>query len=170
VPLDQNTADIVAIIGAAAGLIGILLALLALLRLRRMRRDYTLLQGPDSDGGSFITAVARKVEVVEQLRAELAAANSRIAALRSDLASAIRHVVVVRYDAFGDMGGRLSFSAAMLDDAGDGLVLTSIHGRTETRSYAKGVVAGRSEMTLSPEEEQAIGYAMRGAKAPGRSG
>jgi hypothetical protein len=168
--LDQNIADIVAIIGAATGVIGILLAVIALLRLRRMRRDYTLLQGPDPDGASFVAAVARKVEAVEQLRAELSTANSRIAGLRADLASAIRHVVVVRYDAFGDMGGRLSFSAAMLDDAGDGLVLTSIHGRTETRSYAKGVKGGASEMTLSPEEEQAVGYAMRRATAPGRSG
>jgi hypothetical protein len=90
--------------------------------------------------------------------------------LRKDLASAIRHVVVVRYDAFGDMGGRLSFSAALLDDAGDGLVLTSIHGRTETRSYAKGVKGGTSEMMLSPEEEQAIGYAVRNTAAGRRTG
>ena len=44
----------------------------------------------------------------------------------------------MRYDAFGDMGGRLSFSVALLDDAGDGLVLTSINGRTETRTYCQG--------------------------------
>ena len=62
--------------------------------------------------------------------------------MQADLADAIRHVAVVRYDAFGDMGGRLSFSVAMLDDSGDGLVLTSINGRTETRTYAKGVKAG----------------------------
>jgi len=71
----------------------------------------------------------------------------------------------VRYDAFGDMGGRLSFSAAMLDDGGDGLVLTSIHGRSETRSYIKGVKAGQSEASLSPEELQAISFALRGRSA-----
>ena len=65
--------------------------------------------------------------------------------MRVDLADALRHVAVVRYDAFGDMGGRMSFSAALLDDAGDGLVLTSINGRTETRTYAKGVKGGASE-------------------------
>jgi hypothetical protein len=62
------------------------------------------------------------------------------------------------------MGGRMSFSAALLDDAGDGLVLTSINGRSETRTYAKGVKAGSSDHTLSPEEEQAITYATRAAE------
>ena len=47
------------------------------------------------------------------------------------------------------MGGRLSFSAAMLDDAGDGLVLTSINGRSETRTYAKGVKHGRLTITTT---------------------
>ena len=79
--------------------------------------------------------------------------------LRVDLADAIRHVAVVRYDAFNDMGGRMSFSAALLDDAGDGVVISSINGRTETRTYAKGVKGGTSEAELSPEEVQVIGYA-----------
>ena len=50
----------------------------------------------------------------------------------------------------------------LLDDAGDGLVVTSINGRSETRTYAKGVKAGASDQSLSPEEEQVIGYALRG--------
>lgn len=74
---------------------------------------------------------------------------------------ALRHVAVVRYDAFGDMGGRLSFSAALLDDQGDGLVLSSINGRTETRTYAKALVGGHSEHTLSPEEQEAIASARK---------
>jgi hypothetical protein len=69
---------------------------------------------------------------------------------------ALRHVGVVRYDAFGDMGGRLSFSAALFDDEGNGLVLSSINGRSETRTYAKPLVDLRSDHTLSPEEEDAI--------------
>ncbi len=69
---------------------------------------------------------------------------------------ALRHVAVVRYDAFADMGGRLSFSAALLDDQGDGLVLSSINGRSETRTYAKALVGLQSEHTLSPEEHEAI--------------
>ena len=75
--------------------------------------------------------------------------------------SALRHVGVVRYDAFGDMGGRLSFSAAIYDDRGDGLVVSSINGRSETRTYAKALVDLRSDHNLSPEEQQAIDAARR---------
>ena len=90
--------------------------------------------------------------------------HQRLDAVQASLADAISHIAVVRYDAFSDMGGRLSFSVAMLDDSGDGLVLTSINGRTETRTYAKGVKAGSSEASISPEEEQVIGWAMRDVK------
>jgi hypothetical protein len=53
----------------------------------------------------------------------------------------------------------------MLDDGGDGLVLTSIHGRTESRTYIKGVKSGQSEASMSPEELQAISFALRGRSA-----
>ncbi|GAB3106969.1 hypothetical protein GCM10027055_01900 [Janibacter alkaliphilus] len=82
--------------------------------------------------------------------------------LRGDLAQALRHVAVVRYDAFGDMGGRLSFSAALVDDSGDGLVMSSIHGRGESRTYAKAVVGGDADATLTPEEHQALAAARTG--------
>jgi hypothetical protein len=90
-----------------------------------------------------------------------------LAALRADIAQALRHVAVVRYDAFGDMGGRLSFSAAVIDDRGDGLVFSSIHARGESRTYAKGVVGGGSDATLTPEEQQALAAARTGS--PGAS-
>ena len=144
---------------AAAGL-AIVLALIALLKIRRMRRDYTLLQGEDG-AESFVQAVSRKSQEVVQLRMDVERTRTQVEALRVDLCDAIRHVAVVRYDAFNDMGGRMSFSVALLEDAGDGLVLSSINGRTETRTYAKGVKAGVSDAILSPEEEQVIGYAQQ---------
>ena len=149
--MDEQT---VALAGAGVAL---LLALLAHLRLARMKRAYAMLQGDGT--GDVVTAVNRHVAEVTGLREQVAGQQSALATARADLADAIRHVAVVRYDAFPDMGGRLSFSAALLDDAGDGLVLTSINGRSETRTYAKGVKAGKSEHTLSPEESQAIGFA-----------
>jgi hypothetical protein len=79
-----------------------------------------------------------------------------VAALRAEADRALRNLAVVRYDAFGDMGGHLSWSLAVLDDHGDGVVLTSIHGRNDARSYAKAVVSWRCEQQLSPEEEDAI--------------
>jgi len=82
--------------------------------------------------------------------------RQEVAALRAEGAGALRHLAVVRYDAHGDMGGRLSWSLALLDDAGSGAVVTSIHGRSEARTYAKTVTAWSSEQQLSPEEGEAI--------------
>ena len=72
----------------------------------------------------------------------------------------IRNVALLRYDAFEDVGGRLSFSFALLDDEGTGVVLTSINGRQETRVYAKPVTEARSSYNLSVEEEEAIRQAL----------
>jgi hypothetical protein len=153
------------VVGALAGAaVALLLAILAHVRVSRVRRGFAALEGPDGRQ-TVVDAVARSLNETQQLRSELAKARSDLDAARGELADALRHVSVVRYDAFGDMGGRLSFTAALLDDSGDGLVLTSIHGRSEARTYAKGVKAGASDVTLSPEEQQAITLAMRG---PGR--
>ncbi len=72
----------------------------------------------------------------------------------------VRHISLLRYDAFEDVGGRLSFSCAMLDDHGTGVVLTSINGRQETRVYAKPIAEGNSTYNLSVEESEAIRQAM----------
>ncbi|MDP9184413.1 MAG: DUF4446 family protein, partial [Actinomycetota bacterium] len=72
----------------------------------------------------------------------------------------VRRVGVLRYDAFEDVGGRLSFSCALLDERGTGVVLTSINGRQETRVYAKPVAVAQSTYNLSREEEEAIRQAM----------
>jgi len=163
--LNSSTAALLAVIGTSAGGLGLLVGALAHLRLRRLRRDLAVLQAGD-DAESFLAAAARQVEHIARLRAELSSVEGRMHDLRADVADALRHVAVVRYDAFRDMGGRMSFSAALLDDAGDGLVITAIHGRAETRSYAKGVKGGTSDQQLSPEERQAITFATRSDAGP----
>lgn len=78
----------------------------------------------------------------------------------------LSRVAVIRYDAFDDLGGQLSYSAALLDDIGNGIVITGIHGRAETRTYLKQIPqsgdSGASK--LSPEEKQAVRDAMRGPR------
>ena len=74
-------------------------------------------------------------------------------------------MALLRYDAFEDVGGRLSFSCALLDDQGNGVVLTSINGRQETRVYAKPVNLGTSSHNLSLEEEESIRRALGARQA-----
>ena len=79
---------------------------------------------------------------------------------------ALRDLAIVRYDALNEMTGQLSFSLALLNTAGDGVVLSSINGRSETRTYAKVVLGGAATQKLSPEEEQAVRTARLGTGLP----
>ena len=85
--------------------------------------------------------------------------RQEVAALKAEAVDSLRHLSVVRYDAFGDVGGHLSWSIALLDDAGHGVVLTSIHGHSEARTYAKSITGWACEQQLSPEEDEAIAHA-----------
>jgi hypothetical protein len=119
-------------------------------------------------------AVSRKVVADEGLRGvleghtralqRLEGAIRRLAAEDATIAESIggtmQRVALVRYDAFDDVGGRLSFSCALLDGRGSGVVITSISGRQDTRVYAKPVYGGTSEHNLSEEEAKAIREAL----------
>jgi hypothetical protein len=129
-----------AVIALVIALIGVALAVAALRRSTNRTRRTTR-----EDGASVPTDV-------QGLRGE-------VRALRMEVSDALRHLAVVRYDAFGDMGGHLSWSLALLDDAGNGVVLTSIHGRSEARTYAKNVSSWSCDQALSPEEDEAIKFA-----------
>lgn len=104
---------------------------------------------------------------LEDLRshvAELGAHVDEVAGLAAAAGSdptALRHVAVVRYDAFADVGGRLSYSVAMLDDTRSGLVLTTLAGKSDVRTYVRAISGGRGDGTLTAEEQQAIDAAGR---------
>ena len=115
----------------------------------------------------FVRTTIRRLETrrrvgAEALPEDVLGLRQEVAALRAEAAGALRHLAVVRYDAFNDMGGHLSWSLALLDDAGDGVVLTSIHGRSEARTYAKNISSWTSQQQLSPEEEEAVTHAKPG--------
>lgn len=156
---EQLAAGLIA--AAAVALLSLLLCALALARVRRVRRDYALLRGTgdDQDVVAHVNRVLQRLGEIERRLQEIERAVE-------DVALAGRHSLqrfgLVRFDAFEDMGGQLSFSAALLDDYGDGLVITSINGRTETRTYAKTVKNMRSAHNLSEEELEALSIAASG--------
>ncbi|TWD80782.1 uncharacterized protein DUF4446 [Kribbella amoyensis] len=90
------------------------------------------------------------------VKAELRKLTKDLDKTRGEVRETLQHLAVVRYDAFGDSGGQLSWSMALLDDKGDGVVLTSINSRNDARSYAKEVKGFASDAKLSPEEQEAL--------------
>lgn len=105
---------------------------------------------------SYAAGRTRRSEPVEALPEDVHGLRQEVAALRSESQHALTHVATVRYDAFGDMGGHLSWSLALLDSSGSGVLVTSIHGRSDSRTYAKNIDTWSCDQPLSPEEEEAI--------------
>ena len=164
--MDTSTLTTLAIAAGGVALLALVLACGAKLRLARVRRDFTALGG---DGQTDIARVAAtQNHRIDRLTAEVARLRDHVASAEEDVRQSLRNVAVVRYDAFGDMGGRLSFSAAIVDDLGDGIVISSIHARGESRTYAKGIVGGKSSITLTPEEQQALASATEDEPGRGR--
>lgn len=105
---------------------------------------------------SAVESSSGRTSTARPVAPDVGALRDEVDKLRSEARETLRHLAVVRYDAFGDMGGHLSWSVALLDDVGDGLVLTSIHGRSESRTYAKNISSWTCDQQLSPEEDEAI--------------
>jgi Protein of unknown function (DUF4446) len=81
--------------------------------------------------------------------------------LHDQLQTCLQHVGVVRFSPFRDTGGDQSFAIALLDHHANGIVVSSLHNRTDTRVFAKPVQQGQSSFTLSHEEQEAISIAIR---------
>ena len=106
-----------------------------------------------------ITDLRARVEGVHTDLADLRLAASELPEPHAD-PTALRHVALVRYDAFADVGGRLSYSVALLDDTRSGLVLTTLSGKSDVRTYVRAISGGAAEGTLTAEEQQAIDAAV----------
>lgn len=166
--LSAEALEILVIAGAAAIIVLTALGVALVVRLGRLRAAYAAILEPamlDPNGASDIfDAITRVRRDLGDLRDDLTALGREVEDLRGIVDDSVSQVGVVRYDAFEDMGGALSFSAALLDGRGDGVIFSGINGRTEGRTYAKPIAEGRSDFNLSPEESDAIELALNGGK------
>jgi hypothetical protein len=101
----------------------------------------------------------RQAATIERVQADLDRITQQVAANEQQARRHLQQVGMVRYNAFPDTGGDQSFSVALLDADANGVVLTSLYGRTETRTYAKPIQGGKSAYPLSDEEMQALAKA-----------
>lgn len=161
--LSTQVLSILALVSVGGVVVSLTVVAVLFVKLRTMRKAYAQAVGDTSDETVF-GALQRHAGDIGQLRSDIEVVHGNTEHLREVLRGAVSRVGVVRYDAFEDMGGALSFSAALLDERADGVVFSAINGRTETRTYAKPVHGGVSEYNISPEEEAAIAAALEGKK------
>jgi ABC-type multidrug transport system fused ATPase/permease subunit len=134
----------------------ILVFIAATKRLRRLERAYRSLLGTAAGGEDIEEIVLEYIRKADTLQDSLEQTQSRLQHLEDVALSHIQNVGVVRYDAFDGIGGEQSFSVALLDANANGVVVSGLSGREDTRVYAKPVRSGRSAHVLSDEEIQAI--------------
>lgn len=145
------------------GLIAAILALATacVILARRTRELDARLKGitRGSDGRSLEAILDAHLEKVFDLSRDVTDVAARTAILEAAQRKAFQRVGLVRYNPFEETGGNQSFALALLDAAGDGWVLSSLHARAGTRVYAKAIVGGRADAGLSAEETAAIAQA-----------
>lgn len=157
--LDEQTLSLVVVALVVAVLI--LVAWVALLqrsetRLRRRLRRVL----PEGESSGIDEILDRQLKRIDGLTERIDALNKLHHELESLSQRTIQKVAVIRYNPFADTGGDQSFAIALLDSLGNGVVLSSLHSRTDTRVFAKAVQGGRSKYQLSDEEQDAIKKAL----------
>lgn len=140
-------------------LVLLILVICTMVRLSSMNSRYrAMMRGSTKDDleGMLIQHV-RKVEEIEAVNVRILEENELI---RQFIRQTLVRVASVRFRAFEDMGGDLSYAVALLDANNDGVIFSSIFAREDSRSYIKPIKNGSSEYPLSDEEKSVLQEAM----------
>ena len=159
-PLDPSALSL-AVIVLALAILGLAAWLLVLQRSESRLRSRLRRILSDNGSTGLDEVLAGQATRIEQLSTRVDALTALQRELETSTGRSLQKVGVVRFNPFQDSGGDQSFAIALLDQGGTGVVVSSLHGRAETRIFAKQVTNGRSTHSLSDEEQQAIREALQ---------
>ncbi len=129
------------------------------IKLSRMQRRYRkLMQGVE--GANLEGLLHSHIEEVRRATDTVSRLTKQCDDLNIMCHNSIQHLGIVRFNAFDDTGSDLSFSIAFLDAHDNGVVLTNLFGRNESRIYAKPILKGESAYLLTIEEKEALQKAL----------
>ncbi len=129
------------------------------MKLSRLNKKYERLM-TGVEGGNLERILMKHLDDVRQAKDDIVQLDSRCQALREQLKGCIQRAGIVRFNAFDDTGSDLSYAIALMDENNNGVVLSSIFGRSEARCYAKPIVNGQSTYFLTQEEKEAMQKAL----------
>jgi hypothetical protein len=163
--LDNLWIVVAMLVVGVVGLIGWVVVLSR--RLGRATASYRSLDDEARGGslGDLLVAHGARVEGVERQLAEI---DGRYQLLERRSRGSLQHIGLVRFNPFADTGSDQSFAIALLDDDGNGVVISSLHGRAGTRIFAKPILRGEATHTLSDEEREALSTAAAHGSQPGQ--
>jgi len=150
------------------GILGFLLTLVIILliiiinmkkQLKQLIRNYTnFMRGKDAE--SMEEAILRKFSEIDELREKDEQRQKSIEELFEKLKGTYQKMGIVKYDAFHEMGGKLSFCIVILDEENNGYIMNSMHSQEGCYTYVKEIIKGKSFITLGEEEKQALEQAI----------
>lgn len=139
---------------AVTGAFFIWLALLTYLVLRQKNFFQELF--PKDNSRDIRNKFKEVLEAISLFEKENRLLDNRITGFKKESLGNLQNLAVLKYNPYNDTGGEQSFSLALLDGRLNGVVLTSLHSRSGTRTYLKSVKSGKSELELSKEEAQVL--------------
>ncbi len=145
-------------ISLGVAVIALVFGIYAVIASGQTRKWRKIFSGSDPDDipnnlEDIVEKIAQRLKLIDEDNDKTALS---LEAISKQLNTATQHVGIIRYNGNGDDGGNLSFSAALLDAHQSGIIITSLHGRANSRIYAKIITNGTSEQTLSEEEREAL--------------
>lgn len=108
------------------------------------------------DGKSLEDIIAKRFSQVDDLIANDAKKDIELKEIKNNLLVVYQKAGIIKYDAFSEMGGKLSFALALLDKENSGFVMNSMHSREGCYTYIKEIIKGESYIVLGEEEKQAV--------------
>lgn len=150
---------IVAAAGVAIVLILFILNIISLVKISKLKKKYkSFMEG--NGAKSLEETIITRFRQVDDLKVNQELQNKDIQALKANILKTYQKFGLVKYDAFNEMGGQLSFSLAMLDKKNNGFLLNTVHNREGSYTYVKEIFDGKSEINLSEEEGEALNKAI----------
>lgn len=113
---------------------------------------------------SLEETLVKRLDQIDSLVEANAANEKNIKKVVNNMKYTFQKVGLVKYDAFNEMGGKLSFSLALLNASNDGFVLNAVHSREGCYTYIKEIIDGNSIIVLAQEEQEALNMAMEAEK------
>lgn len=112
------------------------------------------------DGKTLEQTITRRFNQVDTVMLDNKEINDKIDAINENMLKVFQKIGIVRYDAFNEMGGKLSFAVALLDKENTGFVMNSMHSREGCYTYIKEIIKGESYVILGEEEKEAVDKAV----------
>ncbi len=147
------------LLGVVAALIALVIVLL--IKTIKLEKKYaTFMKG--SDGENLESSIFSRFKEIDKLKKEEHLTSEKLDVTCETLINAFQKMGMIKYDAFSEMGGKLSFSLCLLTDKDNGFILSSIHSREGCHIYVKEIIRGESYVILSAEERKALESAQKG--------